>query len=153
VTRIRSAAHALLVALLALGCATVYPEAETERQLAQVAREVSRRPPARVVAIHADTGVAAFGLLTEARGNPESPLSAGAYRALAAARRGRRVVVAGGPFADLNDRVLCNALALAGDEGSLAGLSLVVASPAPPSPALGAAARRAGVRLSHRALR
>ena len=151
--RVHDGLLALLCILLAVGCATVHPEVETDRQLARVAREVSARPPARVLPIHADTSVAAFGLLTEARGNPESPLSAGAYRALAAARRSRRVVVAGGPFANLTDKVLCNALALAGEEGALAGLSLVVASPVPPSPALGAAARRAGVRLTHRALR
>jgi hypothetical protein len=138
--------------LVATACATTYSEPELERRLGRVgaATRSLRRP--RVVAIHADTRIAAFGLLAEARANADSPLSAALGRSLAAAHRGRRDLVAGGHFADLTDRVVCNALSLQPEAG-LAGLRLVVASQEPPSPELEAAARRARVRLLYRAFR
>ena len=153
VTRRLRAACLLVAAALAAACATVYEERATEHQLAEVSREVPglRRP--RLVPIHAETSVVAFGLLNEARVNRESPLSTVTQRALEAARRGRRDAVAGGPFPELTDQVLVNALRLSQGDAALAGLSLVVASPAPPSPALAAAARDAKVRLLHRPLR
>jgi hypothetical protein len=82
----------------------------------------------------------------------DSPLSASLARQLAAAKRSHRDVVAGGPFADLTEQVLHNALTLQQD-GALAGLSLVLASQQQPSPALLAAARRTHVRLLYRSFR
>jgi hypothetical protein len=142
----------LLVALLVAGCATPYTEAELEQRLERVGAATGglRRP--RVVAIHADSRAAALGLLAEARANADSPLSAALGRSLAAAHRSRRDVVAGGPFADLTDRALRNALALQPEAG-LPGLRLVVASQERPSGELQNAARRARVRLIYRAFR
>jgi hypothetical protein len=142
----------LLVAALAAGCMTVHREDELELRLERLGAATPglRRP--RTAVIHADTRVAALGLLAEAHANADSPLSASLGRQLAAAHRSRRDVVAGGPFADLTDRVLRNALALQG-QGALAGLQLVVASQEPPSAELESAARRTRVRLLYRAFR
>jgi hypothetical protein len=150
--RIRIAAALVLLVVAAAGCATVYPEDELEERLERIgaATRGLRRP--RPAPIHADTRVAALGLLAEARANADSPLSAALGRQLAAAHRTRRDVVAGGPFADLTDRVLRNALSLQ-DDGALAGLQLVVASQDPPSPELQNAARRTRVRLLYRPFR
>jgi len=150
--RIPIAAALLCFAAVAAGCMTVYREDELEQRLERVgaATRGLRRP--RTALIHADTRVAALGLLAEARANVDSPLSASLGRQLAAAHRSRRDVVAGGPFADLTDQVLRNALALQ-EEGALAGLQLVVASREQPSGELVSAARRSQVRLLYRAFR
>jgi hypothetical protein len=149
---LRTAAAFALLAALAAGCATVESEGELERRLGRVgaATQGLRRP--RVFAIHADTRLAALGLLAEARANADSPLSTALGRRLAAAHRSHRDLVAGGVFADLTDRVVRNALALQ-DEDGLPGLRLLVASPEPPTAELLGAARRARVQLLHRAFR
>jgi hypothetical protein len=141
-----------LLAILVAACATPPTESDLEGRLERLgaATHGLRRP--RVIAIHADTRAHAFGLLMEARANADSPLSASLSRQLASAQRTHRDLVAGGPFGDLNDRVLCNALALQ-DEKGLAGLQLLVASPDEPSRALTLAAKKAHVRLLHRAFR
>jgi len=148
----RIATALLLLGLVAAGCVTVHREDELEKRLDRLAAATAglRRP--RTAVIHADTRVAALGLLAEARANADSPLSASLARQLSAAHRSRRDVVAGGPFADLTDQVLRNALALH-DDGALAGLQLVVASPERPSGELQHAARRTRVSLLYRAFR
>lgn len=150
--RVGIAGALLLFGAAVAGCMTVYREDELERRLERIgaATQGLRRPRAAV--IHADTRVAALGLLAEARANVDSPLSAALGRQLAAARRSHRDVVAGGPFADLTDQVLRNALALQ-PEGALAGLTLVVASQERPSGALQSAARRTRAQLLYRAFR
>jgi len=150
--RIRIGVALLLLAVVAAGCVTVYREDELEKRLGRLgaATQGLRRP--RTVVIHADTRVVALGLLAEARANVDSPLSASLGRQLAAAHRSRRDVVAGGPFADLTEQVLRNALALQ-DDGALAGLQLVLASQERPSGELLGAARRTRVRLLYRAFR
>jgi hypothetical protein len=150
--RLRIAAPIALLAALAAGCMTVHREDELEGRLERLAATTKglRRP--RAFAIHADTRIAALGLLAEARANRDSPLSAALGRSLAAAHRSRRDLVAGGPFADLTDQVLRNALALQ-DERGLPGLHLLVASQDPPSAELLGAARRVRVRVFHRDFR
>jgi hypothetical protein len=149
---LRSPIGLVLFAALLLACATPPTEADLEQRLERLgsATQGLRRP--RVVAIHADTRAVAFGLLMEARANADSPLSVAVSRRLAAAHLTHRDLVAGGPFGDLNDRVLCNALALQ-QEKNLSGLQLVFASPDPPSRALLVAAGKAHVRLLHRSFR
>ena len=146
---LRSPIGLVLLAALVLGCATPPSEADLEQRLERLgsATQGLRRP--RVVAIQADTRANAFGLLMEARANTDSPLSLAIGRQLAAAHRTHRDLVAGGPFGDLNDRLLCNALALQAEKG-LSGLQLIVASPDPPSRALLVAAGKAHVHLLHR---
>lgn len=149
---LRTALSVGLLAALTAGCVTIHREDELEDRLERLgaATRGLRRP--RVVAIHADTRVVAFGLLAEARANADSPLSSDLARSLAAAHRSRRDVVTGGPFADLTDQVLRNALSLQGGTG-LPGLKLIVASGEKPSPELARAARQARVELVHRDFR
>jgi hypothetical protein len=150
--RIRIAVALALFGVVAVGCVTVYHEDEFEKGLERLgaATQGLRRP--RTALIHADTRMVALGLLAEARANVDSPLSASIGRQLAAARRSRRDVVAGGPFPDLTEQVMRNAFALQKD-GALEGLQLVLATQQPPSPALQNAARRTRVRLLYRAFR
>jgi hypothetical protein len=150
--RIPIAVGLLLLAAAAAGCVTVHREDELQQRLERLGAATQGLRHPRTAPIHADTRVAAFGLLAEARANVDSPLSASLGRQLAAAHRSRRDVVAGGPFADLTDQVLRNALALQRD-GALAGLRLVVASRERPSGELQAAARRTRVQLLYRAFR
>jgi hypothetical protein len=147
----RSVALALL-AVLVCACATPPTESDLEDRLERLGAATRGLRHPRVIAIHADTRAHAFGLLMEARANVDSPLSTALSRQLASAQRTHRDLVAGGPFGDLNDRVLCNALALQ-DEKGLAGLRILVASPDEPSRALVLAARKASVRLLHRDFR
>jgi hypothetical protein len=151
VTQRSQLAFALLAGLL-VACATPPTEADLEQRLERLGTATQGLRHPRVIAIHADTRAHAFGLLMEARANTDSPLSLALSRQLAAAQRTHRDLVAGGPFGDLNDRVLCNALALQ-DERGLSGLQLLVASPDEPSRALKLAAQKAHVRLLHRAFK
>jgi hypothetical protein len=151
--RLRVAATiVLLLAALAAGCVTTYQEEDLEDRLERLASATRglRRP--RAFAIHADTRMAALVLLAEARASRDSALSVALRSSLAAAQQQRRDLVAGGPFPDLTDQVLRNALELQPESG-LPGLQLLVASAEPPSAELLGAARRARVRLFHRDLR
>ena len=151
---LRSAVALALLAALLLACATLPSERDLEERLERLGASTQglRRP--RVAAIQADTRAVAFGLLMEARANRDSPLSQGLSQQLAAAHLAHRDLVAGGPFGALNDRVLCNALALQQkEEKPLSGLQLLVASPDEPSRALRAAASKAQVRLLYRDFR
>ncbi len=150
--RLRIVVPLALLAALAAGCITVHREDELEQRLERLAAATKELRRPRAFAIHADTRLAALGLLAEARANRDSPLSAALGRSLAAAQRSHRDLVAGGPFADLTEQVLRNALALQ-DEKGLPGLQLLVASQEPPSPELLGAAQRARVRLAYRAFR
>ena len=150
--RIRIVTALAVLGVVGAGCVTVHHEAELEKRLERLgaATQGLRRP--RTAVIHADTRVAALGLLAEARANVASPLSASLARQLASAKRSHRDLVAGGPFADLTEQVLRNALAQQ-DDGALEGLQLLVASQEPPSPTLQVAARRTRVRLLYRSFR
>jgi hypothetical protein len=70
---------------------------------------------------------------------------------LAKANRLRVGVVMGGPFPQLNDRMVLDALAASGS-GPLPGLTLLVVSPDPPQEDVRDEARRRRVRLVHRRL-
>lgn len=134
--------------LLAAGCVSPYSETELEEHLAETARSFEGLGRTSVIAVHAETDMVAFGLLAEARANTDSPLSQQLGRRIgAAARRGFGVVI-GGPYADLSDRVVQNALTLQ-REGRLPPFTLVFVSPEPPSAALARAARDANARLRH----
>jgi len=150
--RPRIATALALLAVLAAGCATVPSERDLEKRLERLAASTKglRRP--RVFAIHADTRIAAMGLLAEARANADSPLSAALGRSLAAAHRAHRDLVTGGPFPDLTERVVRNALTLQ-EESGLPGLHLLVASQEPPSAELLGAARRVRVQVVYREFR
>jgi hypothetical protein len=62
-----------------------------------------------------------------------------------------RTLVVGGPYSELCDQVLLNALALRRDR-PLRGLTLLFVAPDPPSPSVTAAASAASAQLYHRKL-
>jgi hypothetical protein len=138
-----------LLAALAAGCVTPGSEQDVKARLERAAVPLAAGRATRVYPIWADSRIAAFGLLTEAKHDPSSPLSLQLSRSIAlAARRGMNVVV-GGPYPELSDRVLQNAFQL-NREVPLRGLRLVLVSPSPPTPELASAANRARANLYHR---
>jgi hypothetical protein len=106
----------------------------------------------RIIPIYAETQMAAWALLADAKSDPSSPMSQRLSRGLAAAARRGFGVVVGGPYPALSDQVVRNALTLH-RERPLGGLTLVFVSAKPPSEALSKAAASAGARLHHREFR
>ena len=145
-----------MLALFAWACATPPSDEELEAQLRQIAIQVKPRGELRVVAINAESRMDAWTKVAEdfAEGK-ESRASQQARRlarAFEKAHRQRVAVVTGGPYADLNERMVMDAFALAQDKHQrLAGLTLVFVSPEPPTPELRAAVTRTGSLLVHRA--
>ena len=112
-------------ALLALSCATPVTVTDVEGRLHRAARSVPGLERGYLlVPIHADSKMAAWTLVAEARG--EGATLAGrrlSYDLRREARRGRGVVV-GGVYPELTRAVLLDALGELTDE-SLDGLTLV----------------------------
>jgi len=157
VTASRAKHRALLIpvlgAVLALGCVTPMTRDELQGKLAAAAASVpalGRKP--QYFPIFAETKTEAWILLADARSDPESQTSRqlGAHLATASSRR--QALVVGGPYSELCDQLLLNALSLRRDR-PLRGLTLVFVAPDPPSPAVTAAASAASARLYHRTLR
>jgi hypothetical protein len=153
---VRLALRSLLVALLVapwLGaCVTALTEDEIEDRLEVAAKPVATARPRRVIPIYAETSFVAKALLTEARVNAESPLSVSVSRRIEIAAQRRLQVVVGGPYPDLTDQVVTNALRLQPEQG-LRGATLVFVSAQRPSPQLLDAAKQAQLRLYHREFR
>jgi hypothetical protein len=147
----RSIALGLALSLLGLvACVTTLSEADLERELQQAARS-SKLAGAALIPVYAETKLVARALLFEAQREPESEFSVLVSRRMEVAARRRTGVVVGGPYPELADQILRNALSLHREKG-LAGLVVLLVSPAPPSPALAQAARTARTRLVHRPL-
>jgi hypothetical protein len=143
----------LLGALLALGCVTPMTRDQLQGKLTAAAASVpslGRKP--QYFPIFAETKTEAWILLADARSDPASQLSSQLSSHLATASSRRQALVVGGPYSELCDQVLRNALALR-REKPLRGLTLVLVAPDPPSPQLTAAASAASARLYHRPLR
>jgi hypothetical protein len=143
------AVSCLLVALACAGCATSISEDDLNRQLAEVAQPYARLGPQQMVPVYAESRMVAIGLLAEARNDPGSPLSRRVGRQLDRAHRRNAHAVVGGPYADLSDRILTNALNL-NEDGQLRGLKVLFVSDAAPTPALLDAARLSQTRIHHR---
>ncbi len=138
--------------MLAMGCVTPLTEADLEKDLDRAASSVPALGRKRIIPIYAETQMAAWALLADAKSDPSSPMSYRLSRGLAvAARRGFGVVV-GGPYPALSDQVVRNALTLH-RERPLGGLTLVFVSAKPPSEALWEAATIADARLQHHQFR
>ena len=138
--------------MLATGCVTPFTEADLEKDLDRAASSVPALGRKRIIPIYAETKMAAWALLADAKSDPSSTMSYRLSRGLAlAARRGFGVVV-GGPYPALSDQVVRNALTLH-RERPLGGLTLVFVSAKPPSEALREAATSANARLHHREFR
>jgi hypothetical protein len=140
------------IAFVALGCATTMAEPELEARLARVAAESA--PPGtarRVFPVWAGTRLAALTLLADARGDPRSGESLRLGQAFARGASRPTTVVVGGPYPDLSERIVLNALELQRERG-VPKLTIVLVGPEAPSAALEAAAAAAGARLRHRPL-
>ena len=133
-------------------CVTALTEDEVEDRLEVAAKPVASVRPRRVIPIYAETSFVAKALLTEARVNTESPLSVSVSRRMEIAAQRRLQVVVGGPYPDLTDQVVTNALRLQQEKG-LRGATLVFVSPQRPSAQLLEAAKQAQARLYHREFR
>jgi hypothetical protein len=149
----RRLAVSLLGAALSLGCASPLTPAELEGRLEEAAASASDpRAAHQVFPVHAPTRIAALTLLSEARSDPRSGLSFQLGRRFASASGRRMNFVVGGPYSDLCDQVVRNALSMNRERG-LRGLSVVFVAPEPPSAELRAAAASVHARLQHRPLR
>ncbi len=143
----------LIVSLmLAAGCITPGSEADLEKDLERAASSVPTLGRKRIIPVYAETKMAAWALLADAKSDPSSPMSYRMSRGLAAAARRGFGVVVGGPYPALSDQVVRNALTLH-RERPLGGLTLVFVSAKPPSEALRKAAKHAEARLYHREFR
>jgi hypothetical protein len=145
-------AAAALLALLGVACVTPISEEQVQDKLAAAAKPVAVSKQQRIIAIYADSKIVAWGLTTEAKNDPNSELAQHVSRSLEVARTRHTDVVVGGPYADLNDQIVQNALALS-ERGSLAGVRLIYVSPKPPSEALRQAVGKAHASLYHRDFR
>jgi len=141
----------LVVGLIAAACATSLTSQGLDDRLALLGSEIRglRRP--QLFSIYAGSRLEAITLLADARNQPRRRLSLDLAQQIALART--RVVhfVVGGPYADLNQRVVTNALDYHEDR-PLPGLVLVYVSPREPSPELAALALSRRVRMIHRPL-
>ena len=146
------AALGLLACLGLAACVAPLTEAELETSVSSAARQIRGLSAARVMPIHAETKLIAMALLAEARADPRSELSLQMSRRIALAAGRRQSVATGGSYPELVDQVLANALLL-NPGRSLAGMRILVVTPASPGPVLSKAARERGVQIVHRALR
>jgi len=139
--------------LLALGCASPLTQEDLASRLQEAAASApDPRAAHQIFPVHAPTRLAALALLSEAKSDPRSPLSFQLGRRLATASARRGSVVVGGPYADLCDQVVRNALSMNHARG-LRGLTVIFVAPEPPSEELRVAASAARARLQHRPLR
>lgn len=138
--------------LVTLGCVTPLTEEELQQDLERSASRIPDLGRKRVVPIYAETSLVARALLYEARHDPDSELSALLGKRMAAASKRRISLVVGGPYPDLTEQVLANALHLNQEQG-LRGMKVVLVSAQGPSAELARAAREARVRLYHHSYR
>jgi outer membrane murein-binding lipoprotein Lpp len=143
----------LLGAALVAGCASPLTREELASRLEEAAASApDPRAAHQIFAVHAPTRVAAYALLSEAKSDPRSPLSFQLGRRLATASGRRGSVVVGGPYTDLCDQVVRNALSMNRARG-LRGLTVIFVAPEPPSEELRVAASASRAKLQHRPLR
>lgn len=139
----------LLAGLAAGGCATSVSETDVELQLTETARPFAGMGPQQVIPVYAESRMVAIGLLAEARSDSQSKLSRGVALQLKRARQRKANAVVGGPYPDLSDRILANALKL-NAKGQVRGLRIVFVSDEEPTPELLDAAQLSQARLHHR---
>ena len=101
--------------------------------------------------IHADSRMEAWARLGDARAQTSDALSRALGQQLRATRTRRLTFVVGGPYPDLSDQVILNALEW--NQGSvLPGLTLVYVSPEPPSAELSSKLDQKRARVVHQPL-
>lgn len=137
---------------MSLGCVTPVTEQELQSNLGETAQQIPNLGRKRIIPIYAETPMLAKALLYEARHDEDSQLSASLGKRIAAASKRKISVVVGGPYPDLTEQVLTNALNL-NQETGLRGMKVVLVSARGPSPDLSRLARETRVRLYHHSYR
>jgi hypothetical protein len=131
---------------------TPVTEQELEENLKQTAERIPNLGRKRVIPIYAETPMLAKALLYEARHDEDSQLSSLIGKRIAAASKRSISVVVGGPYPELTEQVLTNALNLNRETG-LRGVKVVLVSSKGPSADLARLARETRVRLYHHSYR
>jgi hypothetical protein len=143
----------LALGLVCLACATPPTDEELEAELRQIAARVKPRGELRIVALNAGSKMDAWAQLAESTAEGTEAQASKQARRLARsfsyANRRRIAVVAGGPYADLNELTVLDAFGEQKQGTRLPGLTLVYVSPEPPSPQLRAAVKQVGAALVH----
>jgi predicted aconitase len=137
------------LALLALACATPPSDDEVEAELHRIAASVRPRGELRYVMLNAGSPMDAWAQVTESTAEGKESSSQPARRlarAFSQAEKRRIAVVTGGPYASLNERTVLDAF-LHLRAKRLPYLTLVYASPKPPSDELRDAIARTGATL------
>lgn len=131
---------------------TPVTEQELEENLEETAEQIPNLGRKRVITIYAETPMLAKALLYEAKHDEDSQLSSLIGKRIAAASKRNVSVVVGGPYPELTEQVLTNALNLNHETG-LRGVKVVLVSSKGPSPDLARLARETRVRLYHHSYR
>ena len=140
----------MVVALLA--CATPPGDEQVEAALRLVAASVpTLSPEARVVAVNADSEMDAWARVVQSRAEGPSGLARMLAQAFARAERTPLDYVVGGPYPQLNERVVLDAFGSV-RAPRLPGLTLLFVSDKPPSDELEQSASALGATLLHRPL-
>ena len=141
----------LVAGFVAAGCATSFTSQGLDDRLELRGTEVRGLTRPRIFPIYAGSRIEAITLLADARNAPRHRISLDLAQQISLARTRVIHFVVGGPYADLNQRVVTNALDYYEDR-PLPGLVLVYVSPREPSSELVALARSHRVRMIHRSL-
>ena len=140
----------LCCSVAGIGCAKSLKETEPELEarLFEIGKKHIRglQEP-RVFPIHAETRTEAIKLLADARAKPRYGLSLDLAEQFVPGKESHVHYIVGGPFADLNEQIVSNALDY--QESALRGLVVVFVSPDPPAAELGALALRKLVQVIH----
>jgi hypothetical protein len=142
----------LLATASLVACASASTDADIKTALQRAAASVPELPrDARIVVVNADSEMDAWTEVARATSEGPLGLSRVLAQAFARAERQRAAFAVGGPYPQLNDRVLLDAFS-AVRAPRLPGLTLLLVSPKPPSDSLRDAAAAHGAVLLHRPL-
>jgi hypothetical protein len=138
--------------LLTLTCATPLTESDVEARLRSAASSVrGLGSDFLVVPVHADSKVAAWTLMAEARAEGATAMSRRLSHDFLREAQRRRSIVIGGPFSELTREIVLDAFGLLEDR-SLDGLTLVYVGEAAQAGDLRLATRARRARFHHREL-
>jgi len=148
---LRPAIPIVLIAAL-LACASPPTDADVEADLRRLSADVRGLGSSpRLVVLNAGSSMDAWSHVAESKAEGPSVRARALGRRFAKGSQERVGIVVGGPFPQLNDRMVLDALEASGS-GPLPGLTLVIVSPEPPEERLRIAALQRRVKLVHRAL-
>ena len=149
---IRRRATALGLGLLVLACATPLSERDVEARLRRAGASVRGiGSEFLVVPVYADSRVAAWTLVAEARAEGATLMGQRLSHDFKREATRRRSIVVGGPFSDLTREIVLDAFGLLEDR-ALEGLTLVYVGEAAHAGELRRAAHARRARFHHRPL-